>query len=35
MKLSLTGVKIPSIWARTRFGSSDLAYRRRKRGETE
>jgi hypothetical protein len=27
MKLSLTGIKIPSIWARTHFGSSDHAYR--------
>jgi len=27
MKLSLTGIKNPSIWARTHFGSSDHAFR--------
>jgi hypothetical protein len=27
MKLSLTGIKNPSIWARTHFGTRDLAYR--------
>jgi hypothetical protein len=27
MKLSLTGIKNPSIWAHTHFGSSDHAFR--------